>query len=145
METRQSARFALARRLGRWHVRAMRAQAGERGGAAAPRRTVADCVDAPAHSGPLEGAVRVGEASGGGRMVRIGLFADGRARFLSTSCASLIAYAEVACEALEAGVPAGAIDALALRERVRGVHPSHLGRAALVAAAVRAALATEEP
>jgi hypothetical protein len=123
----------------------MRQDAGRQGGAAALRRTVAECVEAPAHAGPLDGAARVGEASGGGRVVRIGVFADGRVRFRATSCASLIAYAEVACEAIEAGVPRRALDARALRERVEGVHPSHLERAALVAAAVRAALAPERP
>ncbi len=101
---------------------------------------------APAHAGPLDGATRVGEAAGGdGRVVRIGVFPDGRARFRATTCASLIAYAEVACEAIEAGVPSDALDAGALRGRVLGVHPSHLERAALVAAAVRAALAPEDP
>jgi hypothetical protein len=101
-------------------------------------------VDAPAHAGPLDGAARVGEARGDGRVVRIGLFADGRARFRASSCASLIAYAEVACEALEGGVPPGALDAGALHARVAGVHPSHLERAALVLAALRAALSPEE-
>jgi hypothetical protein len=111
-------------------------------GIAALRRTVAECVDAPAHAGRLDGAVRVGEASRDGRVVRIGLFADGRARFRASSCASLIAFAEVACEAIEAGL-SQALDADALCARLCGVHPSHLERAALVAAAVRAALAPE--
>ena len=78
-------------------------------------------------------------------MVRLGVFADGRARFRASACASLIAYAEVACEALEAGVPAARLDAPALRARVAGVHPAHLERAALVAAAIRAAFTPEEP
>ncbi len=123
----------------------MRALAEGRGGACARARTVAECVAAPAHAGALDGAARVGEAAADdGRVVRIGLFPDGRARFRATTCASLIAYAEVACEALEAGVSAEALDAGALRGRVLGVHPSHLERAALVAAAVRAALAPED-
>ncbi len=107
-------------------------------------RTVAECVDAPAHAGPLGGAARVGEAAADGRRVRVGLWlGDGRvrARFLATSCASLIAYAEVACEVLEAGARP---DAAALRALVRGVHPRHADRAELVAAAVEAAL-TPEP
>jgi hypothetical protein len=105
-----------------------------------------ECVEAPRHAGPLEGAARVGEAAAEGRMVRIGLFADGAARFRATSCASLIAYAEVACEAIEAGEREAAGDPAALCARVRGVHPLHRGRAALVAAAARAAIAsTEEP
>jgi hypothetical protein len=78
-------------------------------------------------------------------MVRIGLFGDGAARFRATSCASLIAYAEVACEAIEAGEPAAAGDPAALRGRLRGVHPIHRGRAALVAQAARAALGALEP
>jgi hypothetical protein len=107
------------------------------------RRTVAQCLADPAHAGPLEGALRVGEGARDGRVVRIGLWRDGagvRARFRATSCASLIAYAEVACAALEAGaVP----DAPALRAAVGGVHPAHEERADIVAAAVRAALAEE--
>jgi hypothetical protein len=106
---------------------------------------VAECLDDPAHAGPLDGALRVGEASRDGRVVCIGLWrgAEGvRARFRSTSCASLIAYAEVACAALEAGA---APDAPALRAALEGVHPAHEERADLVAAAVRAALAGEIP
>jgi hypothetical protein len=102
-------------------------------------------VDRAAHAGPLDGAARIGEAARDGRLVRIGVFADGRARFRASACASLIAYAEVACEALEAGVPPAALDAPALRARVAGVHPSHLERAALVAAAVAAAHPPEAP
>jgi hypothetical protein len=80
----------------------------------------------------------------GGRVVRIGLFPGGAARFRATSCASLIAYAEVACEAIEAGEREAAGDPDALRARLRGVHPHHHGRAALVAAAVRAAVTEED-
>jgi hypothetical protein len=121
----------------------MRAEAPPR--ATARRRpTVAECVDAPRHAGPLDDAVRVGEALAEGRMVRIGLFADGAARFRATTCASLIAYAEVACAAIEAGAREAAADPRALRARLRGVHPHHHGRAALVAAAVRAAFTAEE-
>jgi hypothetical protein len=118
---------------------------GAEGAAAARPRTVAECVDRPVHAGPLAGAARVGEAARDGRLVRIGLFADGRARFRATTCASLIAYAEVACEALEAGVPPSALDARSLRARVAGVHPSHLERAALVASAITAARSPEDP
>ncbi len=111
---------------------------------APPTRTVAECVASPAHAGALEGASRVGEAAEDGRVVRVGLWragaADVRARFRASSCASLIAYAEVACEALEAGLRP---DAAALRSLLRGVHPGHLDRAELVAAAVRAALTPE--
>jgi NifU-like protein involved in Fe-S cluster formation len=106
-------------------------------------RTVAECVDAPAHAGPLEGAPRVGEAAAEGRVVRVGVWREGaavRARFRASACASLIAYAEIACEALEAGAHP---DADALRALVLGVHPRHLDRADLVAAAVGAALVQE--
>jgi hypothetical protein len=114
------------------------------GAPAARARTVAERVEAPAHAGPLDGAPRVGEAGAEGRIVRVGVWRDGarvRARFRASACASLIAYAEAACEALEAGVRP---DAAALRALVRGVHPRHLDRADLVAAAVRGAL-PEEP
>jgi hypothetical protein len=120
-----------------------RARAGQ--GDESVRRSVAQCIDAPAHAGPLQGAVRVGEAAKDGRLVRIGVFADGRARFRATTCASLIAYAEVACEALESGVSPADLDAGAIRSRVSGIHPEHLERAALVAAAVRAAFPEEQP
>jgi hypothetical protein len=93
--------------------------------------------------GPLEGAARVGGASDGARVVRIGVWAGGRrvrARFRASTCASLIAYSEMACEALEAGARP---DVAALRALVTGVHPRHLDRADLVAAAVRAAFTAE--
>lgn len=77
--------------------------------------------------------------------MQIGVFADGRARFRATTCAALIAYAEVACEALEHGVSPAALDAGALRSRVTGVHPEHVERAAIVAAAVRAAFPEDQP
>ena len=108
------------------------------------RRRVADYLDAPGHAGRLDGAARLGEAAGDGRIVRIGLFPDGSARFRASSCASLIAYAEAACEAIEAGFAPGRLDAAALRSRVAGVHPMHRDRAALVAAAVADAFTEEE-
>jgi hypothetical protein len=108
-------------------------------------RSVTQCLDSAEHAGSLDGAARVGEAALDGRVVRIGVFADGRARFKATTCASLIAYAEVACEALEAGVAAVELDASALQDRVTGVHPGHHERATLVAAAVRAAFPQEKP
>jgi hypothetical protein len=46
------------------------------------------CVDAPKHAGRLDGVVRLGEAARDGRLVRVGVFADGRARFRATACAS---------------------------------------------------------
>ena len=107
---------------------------------------VADCLAEPVHAGALDGADAVGEASGGDRLrVRIGLWLDGdrvaQARFRATTCASLIAYSEVACRLLEAGAPPGRVDAAALRGGVAGVHPVHRDRADLVAAALRAARA----
>jgi hypothetical protein len=108
-----------------------------------PMRTVADCLSDPAHAGPLDGATRVGRAAAGDRLVALGLWTQGdrivRARFRATSCASLIAYAEVACAALEGGMPPAALDAPRLRASLAGVHPGHLVRADLVAAAIRAA------
>lgn len=105
------------------------------------RRTVSELVGSAVHAGDLTGADAVGEATGGTRLVvRIGLWiADGRivqARFRATTCASLIAYAEVACTFLEAGTHPVALDAGLLRGAVEGVHPVHLDRASLVAAAV---------
>jgi NifU-like protein involved in Fe-S cluster formation len=103
--------------------------------------SVAQLVDAATHAGDLAGADAVGEAAGGARLVvRVGLWHSGgrvaRARFRATTCASLIAFAEVACRLLEGGTAPSAVDADLLRGSVRGVHPSHLDRAALVAAAV---------
>jgi hypothetical protein len=108
-------------------------------------RTVAEWIDRACHAGPVQGAARVGEASADGRLVRIGLFPDGRARFRATSCASLLAYAEAACEALEAGVPPSRLDEAALRARVAGVHPSHHERAGLVADALARLTTPERP
>jgi hypothetical protein len=108
-------------------------------------RTVAEWVDGACHAGPLDGAARRGAASDEARLVRIGVFPDGRARFRATTCAALIAYAEAACEALEAGVEPAHLDAAALRARVSGVHAVHLDRAALVASAIAALTTPEEP
>lgn len=110
-------------------------------------RTVAECVDQPLHAGSLDGAQRVGEAAADGRIVRIGIWTHAgrtRARFRSTTCASLIAYADCACAALEGGAAPESLDTAALQAVVRGVHPVHLERAALVAAAIRAAFAKEQ-
>jgi NifU-like protein involved in Fe-S cluster formation len=106
--------------------------------------SVADRLANPRHAAPLAGAVSVGEAAGGNRLVvRIGLWRDGqrvvRARYRSTTCASLIAYAEAACELLETGMPPEALSSELLRGQVTGVHPLHRDRADLVAAAARAA------
>jgi hypothetical protein len=109
-------------------------------------RTVSDCLSDPAHAGPLDGATRVGRAADGDRMIVVGLWTEGervvRARFRATSCASLIAYAEVACAALEAGIAPATLDAPRLRASLAGVHPGHLVRSDLVTAAIRAATIT---
>jgi hypothetical protein len=109
------------------------------------RRTVAQLIQSPEHAGSLQGAARLGEASADGRIVRIGVFPGGRARFRATTCAALIAYAEATCEALESGVAPAALDAAAIRVRVSGVHPGQVDRAVLVAAAVAAAFPEESP
>ncbi len=111
-----------------------------------PQRNVADLVADARHAGELEDAPRLGEAAGDGRIVRIGLWTRGpevaRARFMASSCASLIAFAEAACRLVEAGaLTPGGDHAAALRRCVAGVHPQHLGRADLVAAALDQALA----
>jgi hypothetical protein len=107
-------------------------------------RPVGDRVTDPRHAGSLEGAHAVGEASGGERLVvRIGLWREGgrviRARFRASTCASLIAYADAACEALEAGEPPARLDPARVRGLVAGVHPVHHDRAALVSASLREA------
>jgi hypothetical protein len=113
-------------------------------------RPVADLVAEPLHAGPLDGADRLGEASGGNRLVvRLGLWLDrgggvSRARFRATTCAALIAYAEAACALVEGGHPPGEVGAADLHAAVSGVHPGHRDRADLVAAAIRAA-ATPHP
>jgi NifU-like protein involved in Fe-S cluster formation len=104
--------------------------------------TVAQLVDDASHAGELAGADVVGDAVGGARLVvRVGLWRERgrvvRARYRSTTCASLIAFAEAACRLLEAGTEPFEVDDLLLRASVQGVHPAHLDRAALVAAAVR--------
>jgi hypothetical protein len=111
-------------------------------------RTVADCLADPTYAGSLDGASRVGRATHEGRVVEVGLWTEGRrvvrARYRASACASLIGYAEVACEALEACVPPERLGPGALRARLAGVHPVHLDRAELVAAAIRAAAHPQE-
>jgi hypothetical protein len=109
-------------------------------------RTVADHVADPRYAAALYGAERVGQAAGGERLiVRIGVWTERgrvvRARYRATTCASLIAYAETACALLEAGAPPESVNAKTLRGCVAGVHPGHLDRAELVAAAIRAVAA----
>ncbi|HTN51140.1 MAG TPA: hypothetical protein VML50_01955 [Anaeromyxobacter sp.] len=107
-------------------------------------RSVSEHVADPHRTAPLDGAQAIGEACGGSRLVvRVGLWRAGdriaRARYRASTCASLIAYAEVACALLEEGAEPAGVTPEALRARVPGVHPGHRDRADLVAAAVRAA------
>jgi hypothetical protein len=113
-------------------------------------RSVSDLVSDPRHTAALDGADAVGEAAGGNRLVvRIGLWREGgrvvRARSRASTCATLIAFAEVACGLLEAGAPPEAVSPGALRAHVPAVHPGHRDRADLVAAAARSALTRSEP
>lgn len=113
---------------------------------ATPIASVGDLLASPGHAGPIAGASSVGQAQRRGRSVRIAVWRSGgrivRARFDASSCAALIASAELACRALEAGVPPERLDAAALRARIAGLHPAHRDRADLVAEALRA---LEEP
>jgi hypothetical protein len=115
---------------------------GEGGRAA---RSVSEHVADPRHAAAtLDGATEVGEAAGPLRLlVRLGVWRRGhgveRARYRASACASLIAYAEVACGLLEAGIAPAEVHAVRLRAELPGVHPIHHDRADLVAAAVRAA------
>lgn len=112
-------------------------------------RTVAEHLADVRRGGTIAGADRIGEAASGGLLVRVGLWVDGagsvvRARYLATTCAALIAYAEAAC-ALTETAGAAAPDATRLRRAVRGVHPVHHDRADLVALALARALAGARP
>lgn len=105
---------------------------------------VADLVSDPRFTAALDDADGVGEASGGNRLVvRVGLWTERghvvRARYRASTCAALIAYAEVACAFVEAGAPPGELTSGSLRARLAGVHPVHHDRAELVASAFRAA------
>jgi len=116
-----------------------------------PSRTVAEHVADPCHAGAIEGASLAGEAAGANRLlVRLGLWLgrDGRvsrARYLATTCASLIAYAEAACALAEAGEDLSRLDAGRLRGAVAGVHPVHHDRADLVVLALSRALTRSRP
>jgi NifU-like protein involved in Fe-S cluster formation len=109
-------------------------------------RTVADLVADSCHAGAVEGASLAGEAAGANRLlVRLGLWLDqdgrvSRARYRTTTCASLIAYAEAACALAEAGEEVSRLDSTRLRSAVAGVHPVHRDRADLVALALSRAL-----
>ncbi len=113
--------------------------------------TVADHIADLRFAGVLDGASQVGEAAAGERLVvRLGLWVDGqgcvrRARYRASTCASLLAYAEAACALAESGVPLDALGPERLRAAVRGVHPVHLDRAALVALALARAVRPDHP
>ena len=108
--------------------------------------TVGELVAEPRHAGALDGAACVGEAAGGTRLlIQVGLWLDDtgrvvRARYRSSTCAALIAYAEAACALAESGAVYPLSDR-SLRAAVRGVHPLHHDRADLVALALARALA----
>jgi NifU-like protein involved in Fe-S cluster formation len=108
---------------------------------AGPSPTVATLVEGAKHAASLDGAPRLGAAAAEGRYVRLAVWTDRagrviRASFQATTCAALIAYAERACQLLEAGLAPEALAPETLRQSVRGVHPAQLGRAELVASAV---------
>lgn len=112
----------------------------------AARPSVADVLARPAHAGGLAGAPLLGAATAeDALLVRIALWRDDagrvtRARWQATTCATLVAYAELACSLLEAGHDPGHLDGDALRAALAGVHPGRRDRADLVARAIRAAL-----
>ncbi len=90
-----------------------------------------------------------GQATGSDRLiVRIGLWtgSDGRvrrARWQATTCATLVAYTELACELMKDGADPAHLDAIALQSALAGVHPRRRERAALVARAIANALHAE--
>jgi hypothetical protein len=101
---------------------------------------VRDLIDDPAHFGLLEDATHVGRAELEG-IVEVGLWLDRegrvqRARFRSTSCPALIAYAEAACANAEANRASHAPEFEEIAASVSGVHPIHHGRAQTVALAL---------
>jgi hypothetical protein len=112
---------------------------------------VGDLVASPDHVGDVAAAPLRGQAVRSDRLiVRLGLWADERgvvtrARFKASTCASLIAFAELTCELLEGGVAPGGIDAGLLQSRLEGVHPMHRDRADVVVEALRAAVSGDNP
>ncbi len=117
---------------------------------ARPRpRSVAERVAELRWSGNPAGAPLRGEARGAGNLiVQLGLWADAsgrvqRARWRASTCAALMAYADLACEILEAGLTPAALDTQALRAGLSSVHPLHFDRADLIVRAVRSALASK--
>jgi hypothetical protein len=100
---------------------------------------VRDLIENPHHWGLLEGATWRGRAEFEG-IVHVGLWLDRdgrvqRARFRSTSCPALIAYAEAACANAEATRASRAPEVEEIVASVSGVHPIHHGRAQTVALA----------
>lgn len=113
------------------------------------RWSIAELLGAPSRGGALDGADRLGEATGGARLVvRIALWLDGvgrieQARFKATTCASLVASAEAACRLLEDGFDPATLDGAVLRAHLDGLHPIHEDRTDLVARALHRAIARD--
>jgi hypothetical protein len=116
--------------------------------ARAQPRSVAERVAELRWGGDAAGAPLRGEARGAGNLiVQLGLWADAsgrvqRARWRATTCAALMAYADLACELLESGLAPAALDAQALRAALPCVHPLHRDRADLIVRAIRSAFAS---
>ncbi len=113
--------------------------------AGARPRNVAQRVAELRWGGNAAAAPRRGEARGAGNLiVQVGLWADAsgrvqRACWRASTCAALMAYADLACELLESGLAPAALDAQALQAALPGVHPLHFDRADLIVRAVRSA------
>lgn len=108
--------------------------------------SVATLFERPAHAGALEAATLRGRAvDGERRIVDLALWLDdsGRvtsARWKASTCVSLIACAERACQLLEGSVQPSALDRDRLLGEVSGLHPTHHLCADLVVEALRRAL-----
>ena len=107
------------------------------------RQTVSDFLSDIRHGGSLDGASAIGEAVGEPHLiVRVALWRDTlghitQARWRANTCATLIAYAELACDLIENGIALDEISSERLQAGVLGVHPQLRERADLVARAVR--------
>lgn len=110
--------------------------------------TAGSLIASADHGGDIAGAAAVGcSTDPEGRRVELALWpgTPPRARFMATSCAGLLAFAELACRLVEAGVPPARLDAAALRAGLTGLHPAHAERADLVAQALSRASAALTP
>ena len=109
--------------------------------------TMAERLANLCHQGALHGSTVSAEASRAGRhFVQVGLWIDGerirRARFMASDCEALNAYADLACQLIEAGVPIEAIDVRRLCRHLPGFDPVDETCAELVVEAFRSALLT---